>query len=143
MIKQADNVNLLSGTPMDVPDPDLTGIQVHGDNILIRPFTPGDKIGSIYLPQQAEADKAFLQNVGRVVAVGPLAYKDSAYKPGDKGYPHGWFEKPWVKVGDIVAFARNSGQRMVVRGVKMQLLKDSYILMNLSATKISTLITLL
>lgn len=93
--------------------------RVHGWNLVIRPIPIREKTHSgLILPENARDDIKYLTNVGRVLAVGPLAYNDKE----KFGFA------PWVKVGDIVTFPRFSGQRFVYKGVKLVLIEDTNVL---------------
>lgn len=129
----ADDDTINDNTDAAIPTPDLSDFPVFGDNILIRPYQPPAAIqlkggGSIILPPKVEADKAYLQNVGQIVKVGNLAWHDPNCKKGEENYPWGYFKGPWVKPGDWVVYSRNSGQKIMVHGIKMLLLKDTFIL---------------
>jgi len=134
LIRQPDDYNVKGdNTPLTVPDPDLSDFRVFGDNILLRPFEPPSEYEfknglKLALPPSLEADRAYLQNVGRVLKIGELAFRDPNFKPDDKGYPWGYYGAPWVKENDWVLFARNSGQKIMVKGVKMLLIKDTFLL---------------
>ncbi len=111
-------------TSNNVPDPDKLP-QVHGWNILVRPIQPEEKTqGVIYIPTSAQEDLAYLSNVGVVKAVGPLAYKSPDKRFGPE-------ETPWCKVGDVVVWARNEGQKFMYDGITFVLLADDRILMTI------------
>jgi len=72
-----------------------------GHRILVRP----DKVekqtkGGIYIPEEARDKEQRATNVGVVLAIGPLAWKD--------------FAKPdaWAEVGDTVIFKAHAGMRV-------------------------------
>ena len=117
-----------------VPTPDLSDFEVFADNVLIRPYQPpkNHKVaggGVIYLPDQVDHDRHYLQNVGQLVKIGNLAFRDPNVKPSDGNYfPHGYFKNQWAKEGDWVLFPRNSGQKLKYRGVKMVMMKDTFLL---------------
>lgn len=103
----------------DVPDPDhlptLTGL-----HILVRPVSIKSKTrGGILLPDSTKDDIAYLTTVGRVLALGDLAYEDK-----DK-FPKG----PWCNVGDYVCYGKHAGVKMKYRGVKLLLLFDDQVIM--------------
>lgn len=105
-------------TAEDHPDPEKLP-QVLGWNLVLRPINVKDQEGHLIRPEVMREDIRNLTNVGRVLAIGPLAYSDKE-KFGDKG--------PWVKVGDIVAFPRFSGNRFLFKGIRMVLIEDSAML---------------
>ena len=60
----------------EIPDPDVLP-HLPGYNVLIRPVSvKGVTKGGILLPDSTTSDMAYLTTVGRVVAVGELAYID-------------------------------------------------------------------
>ena len=96
-------------------EPDPTGIEPLGWRILVRPLSIKEKTsGGILLPDSVLETKDLTQTVGRVLAVGPLAYK----RADMIDYP------PWVEVGDFVVFAKYGGQRLKYGGVKVVVLND-------------------
>ena len=104
-------------TDETVPDPTpLPG--VCGDYILVRPVKPrAEKIGSIYTPDDLQDDVKYLHNVGRVLAIGPRAYKLKDGSTIDWA-PGG------VNVGDHIQWERFVGKRLRYKGVDLVLLKD-------------------
>jgi len=101
----------------DIPDPDVLP-RVCGDWILVRPVsTKVEKVGSILLPTDTQDDIKYLNNVGRILAFGPRAYKtknDEIIQWVDGG----------LNIGDIVQWERFVGKRIRYRGVNLVLLKD-------------------
>lgn len=105
----------------DTPDPKVLPV-IHGWNILVRPVNVRSKTKSgIILPETTRDDIKYLNSVGRVLAVGPLAYSEK-----DK-----FTTGPWCKVGDLVVMPRFSGQRLIYRGVRMVLIEDQNVLMTI------------
>ena len=95
--------------------PTLTGY-----HILVRPVSVKAKTkGGIILPDSTKDDIAYLTTVGRVVALGDLAYEDKTKFP--KG--------PWCKVDDYVCYGKHSGIKMKYQGVKLILLFDDQVIM--------------
>ena len=95
--------------------PTLTGY-----HILVRPVSVKAKTkGGIILPDSTKDDIAYLTTVGRVVALGDLAYEDKTKFP--KG--------PWCKVDDYVCYGKHSGIKMKYQGVKLILLFDYQVIM--------------
>jgi co-chaperonin GroES (HSP10) len=95
--------------------PTLTGY-----HILVRPVSVKAKTkGGIILPESTKEDIAYLTTVGRVVALGDLAYEDKTKFP--KG--------PWCKVNDYVCYGKHSGIKMKYQGVKLILLFDDQVIM--------------
>ena len=76
----------------DIPDPKKYPT-LPGYNVLIRPVSvKGITKGGILLPDSIKSDMAYLTTVGRVVAIGELAYMDKEKFPKGK----------WCDVGDYV-----------------------------------------
>jgi co-chaperonin GroES (HSP10) len=99
-------------TAAEVPDPDPLPTVV-GWKLLIRPVAIKTKTkGGILLPEQYVADVQYLTTVGRVLAMGPQAYK------------HSDFEAPWCKIGDTVCYGKFAGTKFLYKGVKLLLLED-------------------
>jgi|TARA_R110000796_G_scaffold4849_1_gene18335 co-chaperonin GroES (HSP10) len=95
--------------------PTLTGY-----HILVRPVSVKAKTkGGIILPESTKEDIAYLTTVGRVVALGDLAYEDKTKFP--KG--------PWCGVGDYVCYGKHAGIKMKYQGVKLILLFDDQVIM--------------
>ena len=101
------------------PDPEvLPGLP--GYHILVRPVSVKSKTkGGLLLPDSVKDDVAYLTTVGKVLAVGDLAYKDE-----DK-FPNG----NWCDVGDYVCYARHAGQKLYYKGVRLLLLFDDQVMM--------------
>ncbi len=101
----------------DVPDPSPLP-RVPGVGILIRPVPVRQKsAGGILIPDSVRAERDYLNTVGRVLALGELAFKDEEiYKNG-----------AWVKPGDHVVYAKFAGQKFWWKGVKLILVKASAI----------------
>lgn len=93
----------------EVPDPTPLP-RIPGVGILVRPVPVRRKsAGGIYIPDSVRADMEYLNTVGRVLALGELAFKDTdIYKNG-----------PWVKPGDYVVYGKFAGQKLFWKGVKL------------------------
>lgn len=121
-------------TDENVKDPDLSGLTVLGDHIVVRPWSPPTTYKSksgvtLLLPNSIKKDAAYLQNTGKVLKVGNTAWKDPNVKPEDgKRFPHGFYEGPWAKPGDFIVHPRHTGQRFKYKGVNLMLIKDSHVL---------------
>ena len=99
----------------DAAEPDPMGVTVLGWRILVRPISTQEKTsGGILLPASALDIKDLTQTVGRVLALGPIAYRRADMI--DYG--------PWVEVGDHVVFAKYGGQRLKYGGIKVIILND-------------------
>ncbi len=93
----------------DSPDPSPLP-RIPGVGILVRP-TPIRKksAGGVIIPDSVRADRDHLNTVGRVLALGELAFKDEEiYKNG-----------AWVKPGDFIVYAKFAGQKLFWRGVRL------------------------
>jgi len=97
------------GVPDPAPLPRIPGV-----GILVRPV-PVRKVsaGGILIPESVRADRDHLNTVGRVLALGELAFKDKEI----------YLTGPWVKPGDYVVYAKFAGQKLYWRGVKLLIVK--------------------
>lgn len=104
-------------TQEEIPDPSPLP-RIPGVGILVRPVPIRRKsAGGILLPDTFRESHEHLNTVGRVLALGELAFKDEdIYKNG-----------PWVKPGDYIVYAKLVGQKLWWKGVKMLLIKPSNI----------------
>lgn len=101
-------------TGNEVPDPQPM-LVVKGYRVLVRPLGVKDKTkGGIILPDQTKEDANYLNTIGRVVAIGPLAWKRPDYE----------IEGPWCAIGDYVLFPKFGGGRIIYGGVKYVLIND-------------------
>ena len=101
------------------PDPDILP-HLPGYHILVRPVSVKSKTkGGLLLPDSVKDDVAYLTTVGKVLAVGDLAYKDEDKFPNGK----------WCDVGDYVCYARHAGQKLYYKGVRLLLLFDDQVMM--------------
>jgi co-chaperonin GroES (HSP10) len=94
--------------------PDPTGWR-----LLILPYRgKGKTDGGIYLPDAVVQEQTVSTQVGYVLKVGPLAYKDT------EKFPFG----PWCEQGNWVMFARYAGSRFRIDGGEVRILNDDEIL---------------
>ena len=90
-----------------------------GWRLLILPYRgKGKTDGGIYLPDKVVEEQTVSTQVGYVLKVGPLAYKDT------EKFPSG----PWCKQSDWVMFARYAGSRFRIDGGEVRILNDDEIL---------------
>jgi chaperonin GroES len=90
-----------------------------GWRLLILPYRgKGKTDGGIYLPDKVVEENTVSTQVGYVLKVGELAYKDS------EKFPFG----AWCKQGDWVMFARYAGSRFRIDGGEVRILNDDEIL---------------
>ena len=86
----------------------------------------GRTAGGVILPQMAKDNRKFLSQVGKVIDLGPLCYRDPA-KFGSE-------LKPWCKVGDYVVFGKYAGTKVTMKGeksgnkIEFRLVEDDVIL---------------
>jgi len=93
-----------------------------GWRLVVLPYRgKGKTEGGIYLPDQVVEENQVATQVGYVLKVGPLAYKDP-----DK------FEGPWCKEKDWVMFARYAGSRFKIDGGEVRILNDDEVLATIS-----------
>lgn len=94
--------------------PDPTGWR-----ILILPYQGKAKTaGGIYIPSEVQEKSNISTQVGYVLKVGPLAYKDT------EKFPSG----PWCEEKQWVMFARYAGSRFQIDGGEVRILNDDEIL---------------
>ena len=90
--------------------PDPTGWR-----LLVMPFQVKEKSeGGVIIAQETLDRARAAVQVGYVLKMGPLCYKD------DDKYPTG----PWCKPKDWVIFARYAGSRMGIDGGEIRMLND-------------------
>lgn len=90
-----------------------------GWRLLILPYRgKGKTDGGIYLPDAVVQEQTVSTQVGYVLKVGALAYKDA------EKFPVG----PWCKQGDWVMFARYAGSRFKIDGGEVRILNDDEVL---------------
>ena len=90
-----------------------------GWRILVLPYRgKGKTDGGIYLPDAVVQEQTVSTQVGYVLKVGDLAYKDA------EKFPMG----PWCEQGDWVMFARYSGSRFKIDGGEVRILNDDEVL---------------
>ena len=122
---------ILASAYVDVPtdkklDPEAIGGSLlermpepTGWRLLILPYRgKGKTDGGIYLPDKVVEENTVSTQVGYVLKVGELAYKDS------EKFPFG----PWCEQGDWVMFARYAGSRFRIDGGEVRILNDDEIL---------------
>ena len=94
--------------------PDPTGWR-----LLVMPFKVKEKSeGGVIIAQETLDRARAAVQVGYVLKMGPLCYKD------DDKYPTG----PWCKPKDWVIFARYAGSRMEIDGGEIRMLNDDEVL---------------
>lgn len=90
-----------------------------GWRILILPYQGRAKTaGGIFIPAEVQEKSQISTQVGYVLKVGPLAYKDP------EKFPSG----PWCAEKQWVMFARYAGSRFQIDGGEVRILNDDEIL---------------
>ena len=90
-----------------------SGILPTGGHLLVLPEKVEEKTaGGIYIPETSREKEQQAATIGKLVAVGPSAWKDL-----DDG-------SPWAEVGDKVSYSRYAGVSMTGQD------KESYVLIN-------------
>jgi len=93
--------------------------QPTGWRILILPYQGNGKTaGGIFLPTEVQEKSQVSTQVGYVLKIGPLAYKDA------EKFPSG----PWCEEKQWVMFARYAGSRFQIDGGEVRILNDDEIL---------------
>ena len=106
-------------------DPDILP-ELPGYHVLVRPVSIKQETkGGILLPDSTREDMAYLTTVGKVVAIGDLAYADE--EKFNKG--------PWCKIDDYVCYGKHAGQKIKYKGIRYILLYDDQIIMKVESPK--------
>ena len=117
--------NLWITDPEEVKDPEVLP-ELPGFHVLVRPVSVKSQTkGGILLPDSTKDDISYLTTVGKILALGDLAYLDK-----DK-FPAG----SWCTVGDYVCYGKHSGTKLFYKGVRMILLFDDQINMRVEDPK--------
>jgi chaperonin GroES len=98
-----------------------------GWRLLIMPYNPPTKTkGGVELPDEVHERDRIATVTGLVLAVGPLAYKDSTKFGNPSDSTEKW--QPWCKKNDWVLFSKYSGSRFKIDGGELRILNDDEIL---------------
>ena len=109
----------------EAKDPDVLP-ELPGYHVLVRPVSVKSKTkGGIFIPDSTRDDMSYLTTVGRVIAVGDLAYIDK------NKFPTG----AWCQVGDHVSYGKHLGTKLFYKGVRFILLFDDQITMRVQDAK--------
>jgi|TARA_R100001163_G_scaffold36020_2_gene27652 co-chaperonin GroES (HSP10) len=109
----------------ETPDPDVLP-EVPGYHVLIRPVSVKEKTkGGILIPDSTREDMSYLTTVGRVLAIGNLAYKDLDKFPNGK----------WCDVGDYVCYGKHAGQKLYYKATRLILLFDDQVILKVEDPK--------
>lgn len=112
--------------------PDPTPLpHLPGWKLLVRPVPVRvQSKGGVWLPDNARSDMEYLNTVGRVLAVGDLAYRfeenrrDLSGFAGDPDVSTLTEYPRWCQVGDYVAYGKYTGQKVTYQGVRCVLIRD-------------------
>jgi len=111
--------------PEETEDPEVLP-ELPGFHILVRPVSVKNKTkGGIFIPDSIKDDMSYLTTVGKVLALGDLAYMDKDKFPGGA----------WCMVGDYVCYGKHSGTKLFYKGVRLILLFDDQINMKVEDPK--------
>jgi len=111
--------------PVEIEDPKILP-ELPGYNIIVRPISvKSETKGGILLPDSTKEDIAYLTTVGKVLAIGKLAYKDTTKFP----------EGAWCKKDDYVCYGKHAGIKLFYKGVRLILLFDDQIMMKVEDPK--------
>ena len=98
-----------------------------GWRILIMPYDPPKVTkGGIEKPDDVHERERLAINVGLVMAVGPLAYRDRRKFGDPDNENENW--QPWCKEKDWVIFGRYAGSRFKIEDGELRFLNDDEIL---------------
>jgi co-chaperonin GroES (HSP10) len=112
-------------TEVETPDPVVLP-ELPGYHVLIRPVSVKSITkGGIFIPDSTKDDMSYLTTVGKVLALGDLAYKDP-----DK-FPHG----AWCKKDDYICYGKHAGQKLFYKSVRLILLFDDQIILRVEDPK--------
>ena len=90
-----------------------------GWRLLVLPYKgKGKTEGGVFLPDKVIDENQVATQVGYVLKMGPLAYKDKEK----------FHTGPWCQEKDWVIFARYSGSRFKIEGGEVKILNDDEIL---------------
>jgi co-chaperonin GroES (HSP10) len=100
--------------------------------ILVMPVQPTKKTASgIVIPVQAQDAEEHLQVVGKIVALGPLAYRSFKLAAGPLDYLRilCGMRVAWApQVGDWIVYGRYTGQRLEYRDRRLIVMNDDEII---------------
>ena len=110
---------------IETDDPDILP-DLPGFHVLVRPVSVKSKTkGGIFIPDSTRDDLNYLTTVGKVIALGDLAYKDL-----DK-FPLG----PWCQVGNYICYGKHAGTKLFYQNVRLLLLFDDQVIMRVGDPK--------
>lgn len=131
--QENDNVGWLNPEdteiPADLPQPRMW-------RVLVMPVQPKKTSkGGILLVSESQDNEAHLQVIGKVAAIGPLAFRSFKHCADVVDFLRvlvGLPVKNAPKVGDWVGYSRYAGDRMEYKGAKLVVMNDDTLLLNLA-----------
>lgn len=88
------------------------GVTPFGSRILVQMRTPKEQTkGGLYLPTEVRETEVYNTQVGKVLAVGPLAFHN-------RNTMEVWPEGQWCKPGDFVRVPKWGGDRWAVKTLR-------------------------
>lgn len=96
----------------------MAAMRPTGYRLLVAVAKIQEKQGSLYIPQQSKADEEVAAILGKVVAMGPDAYRDPAK------FPEGEYCRP----GDVIMMASYSGRRFKIGAREFRLINDDTVM---------------
>lgn len=98
--------------------------KIHGSYVLVEPQPIEEKTkGGIIKPDTYIEDVKYLQNVGKVVSMGEMAYEE--IRQGENRFG----KTKWCKVGDYVVWKKMNGNKIMYKGKPYVILFDDEIMM--------------
>lgn len=131
--QENDNVGWLNPEdaeiPADLPQPRMW-------RVLVLPVQPKRvSRGGILLPTEAQDNEAHLQVIGKVAAMGPLAFRSFKHCADVWDCLRvvvGLRVRNAPKVGDWVGYSRYAGDRMEYKSVRLVVMNDDTLLLDLT-----------
>ncbi len=87
-----------------------------GWQLLIKPMSGAEKVGSILLTDATVNENKIAASVCEVIAMGPDSYMDEK------------FGSPWCSVGDFVMVGKFTGSRFNYEGEELRLINDDQVI---------------
>lgn len=103
------------------PDEEATAARTlipTGFRLLVAVAKVKEKQGSLYIPDQRKADEEVASILGKVLAMGPDAYRDASRFPNGE----------YCKEGDIILMASYSGRRFKIGDREYRLINDDTVM---------------
>jgi len=115
-MSEVQKIEMISVTN-DTPDPNELswafpqvehGMQPYGGRIIIQLRRVKKRKGMIYLVEETKQNEKWNNMIGKVIAIGPLAFKN-------RDTMTAWPEGSWANVGDFVRVPRWGGDRWEIK----------------------------